>query len=92
MITANTTRNDIASHLDASDVSYTEVPRNTAAGPAYDETRGAIRVQDARLIIYWDASDPSCQGWAWRQRFDDGDCSGGLDSFEELDELVAQAA
>jgi len=88
-ITADTTRTDITDHLDEIDVDYTLEPVHTGAGPRYhgdDLDRGAVRA--GALLIYWDDVDPSCQGWAWRN----DDCSGGLDSFEELDELVAQAA
>jgi hypothetical protein len=88
-ITETTTRDDITAHLDEADVDYTLEPIHTGAGPRYhgdDMDHGAIRISS--LLVYWDAEDPSSQGWAWRDR----DCSGALDSFEELDELAGNTA
>jgi hypothetical protein len=83
-ITANTTRDSIITHLDAAGVSYELEPqwRRYAGVPVL---RGEIII--GSLLVYWDEGDCDAIGWAWRDRID----SGSLDSFAELDSLVADA-
>lgn len=81
-ITETTTRTEITNHLNAAGIDWEAGPL-TVAG-VYDP-RGAITV--GSLLVYFDCEDPTCKGWAWRDR----DCSGALDSFEELDDLIADA-
>jgi hypothetical protein len=80
-ITRETTCADIVSCLDDLDVEYTTTPD------------GLIRCElanEQQLNLY---QHPASDGadiaglWAW---YLVGDCSGGLDSFEELAELVAE--
>ena len=63
---------------------------------ADDELRRqyTAKSDSARLVVWWDASDPENIGWAWElRRYDPegnlvSDDSGGLDSIEELTGLV----
>lgn len=75
-IDSTTTRDEITRTLDHAGIEWSRGPL-TVAG-VYD-AHGAIRVGSS-LLVHWDAEDPSCTGWAWR----DEDSSGALDSHEEL--------
>lgn len=77
--------------------------RALATIPAYHVTStaaGGERLETTGLVIYWDESDPTTAGWAYRraQCLDlgtmewDGEESGPLDTLAELDALLAEAA
>ena len=75
IITEETTIDDIIDHLDAAGVEYSTI--------TYGEG-----VRAGSLLIWRHGADEGegvANLWGWRDR----DCSGGLDSFAELDSLVA---
>jgi hypothetical protein len=78
-ITADTTLAEITAHLDSLGVDYTETP---------DGIR-CFLPGDRRLNLYQHSESDGADIaglWAW---YLVGDCSGGLDSFGELAELVS---